>query len=188
MAKLLVFNNISLDGFFTDANSDMSFAHNDVPDPEWDAFVQGNAAGGGTLLFGRKTYEMMAGFWTSPLAKKNMPVVAEQMNRHSKVVFSKTLEKASWNNTRLVKTGMIAEVRNMKKEPGPGLAILGSGSIVAQLAQEGLIDEYQFVVNPVVIGRGRTMFEGVKEKISLKLTKTRAFRNGNVFLCHEQIN
>ena len=72
-------------------------------------------------------------------------------------------------------------------EPGEGMAILGSGSIVSQLAQEGLIDEYQVVVNPVVLGKGRTMFEGVKEKLNLKLTKSRAFGNGNVFLCYEAI-
>jgi dihydrofolate reductase len=72
----------------------------------------------------------------------------------------------------------------MKKESGKDMAILGSGSIVAQLAQEGLIDEYQIVVNPVVLGEGRTMFDGIKEKLALKLTKTRSFGNGNVLLCY----
>ena len=80
---------------------------------------------------------------------------------------------------------MAAEVRKMKQEPGPGMAILGSGSIVAQLAEEGLIDQYQIVVNPVVLGKGRTMFDGIKDKLSLKLTKTRSFGNGNVLLCYE---
>ena len=73
----------------------------------------------------------------------------------------------------------------MKKEPGTGMAILGSGTIVSQLAPEGLIDEYQVVVNPVVLGKGRTMFDGIKERLNLKLTKTRAFGNGKVFLCYE---
>jgi dihydrofolate reductase len=80
---------------------------------------------------------------------------------------------------------MIGEIRRMKDEPGEGMVILGSGSIVAQLAQEGLIDEYQVVVDPVAIGQGRTMFDGIKEKLSLKLIKTRAFSNGNVLLCYE---
>jgi dihydrofolate reductase len=185
MSKLIVFNSISIDGFFTDAHSDMSFAHNPVPDQEWDSFVQANASGGGMLLFGRKTYEMMEGFWTSPLAKKNMPVVAEQMNKLPKVVFSRTLKKVSWDNATLVKGDLAGEIRKMKQGNGPGMAILGSGSIVAQLAQEGLIDEYQIVVNPVVIGKGRTMFEGIKGTLSLKLTKMRAFKNGNVLLCYE---
>jgi dihydrofolate reductase len=114
-----------------------------------------------------------------------MPVVAEGMNNMPKVVFSRTLDHVSWNNTTLVKGDLAAEIRRMKQEPGEGMAILGSGRIVSQLAREGLIDEYQFVVNPVVLGAGRTMFDGVKEKLSLKLTKTRAFGNGNVLLCHE---
>ncbi len=72
----------------------------------------------------------------------------------------------------------------MKQEPGDGMTILGSGTIVSQLAQEGLIDEYQVVVNPVVMGKGRTMFEGVKEKLALKLIKSRTFGNGHVYLCY----
>ena len=75
----------------------------------------------------------------------------------------------------------------MKNEAGEGMVILGSGSIVSQLAQEGLIDSYQFVVNPTVLGKGRSMFEGVKDKMSLKLTKTRAFSNGNVFLSYDLV-
>lgn len=78
-----------------------------------------------------------------------------------------------------------AEMRKLKKEPGPGMAILGSGSIVSQLAQEGLIDEYQVVLNSLALGKGRTMFDGLKEKLMLKLTKSRAFGNGNVLLCYE---
>src|SRR5262249_44743368 len=102
-----------------------------------------------------------------------------------KVVFSRTLDKASWSNTKLVKGDLVSEVRKMKEEPGDGMAILGSGSIVSQLAPEGLIDEYQIVMNPVVLGKGRTMFDGVIEKLSLKLTKTRTFGNGKVFLRYE---
>jgi dihydrofolate reductase len=85
---------------------------------------------------------------------------------------------------QLVKSGLAAEVRAMKQEPGKDMAILGSGSIVAQLAQEALIDEFQLIVNPVVLGRGRTMFDGVKDALSLKLTKSRTFGNGKVLLCY----
>ena len=113
------------------------------------------------------------------------PAVAEGMNKLPKVVFSRTLDKASWNNTRLVKGDLATEVRKMKQEPGEDMVILGSGSIVSQLAQAGLIDEYQIVVKPVALGEGRTMFEGIKQKLSLKLTKTRAFTNGNVLLSYE---
>ena len=116
---------------------------------------------------------------------QNFPVVAEGMNKLPKVVFSRTLDKASWNNTKLVKDDIAAEVRKMKKEPGLGMVIMGSGSIVSQLAEAGLIDEYQIVVNPVVLGKGKTMFDTIKEKLTLKQIKTRTFGNGNVLLCYE---
>jgi dihydrofolate reductase len=163
----------------------MSWAHKQ--DAEWNEFVQGNASGGGELVFGRITYEMMASFWPTPMAIKNLPVVAEAMNRMPKVVFSRTLDKASWNNTKLVKGDIAAETRKMKTEPGPDMVIFGSGSIISQLAQEGLIDEYQMVVNPIVIGKGKSMFDGLKEKLMLKRTKTRTFGNGNVLLCYEPV-
>lgn len=186
MGKIVVFNNVSLDGYFTDAKGDMSFAHRG-PDAEWDAFVSSNARGGGILLFGRVTYDLMASFWPTQVAAETMPVVAERMNNLSKVVFSRTLEKALWNNTKLVKTDMIGEARKMKKESREDMAIMGSGSIVSQLAHHALIDEYQIVVIPVVLGKGRTMFEGITKKVPLKLAKTRTFGNGNVLLCYEPI-
>jgi dihydrofolate reductase len=183
MPKLLVFNSVSLDGYFTDANGDMSWAHKQ--DPEWQEYTNGNASGDGVLLFGRVTYQLMASFWPTPMAAQLLPVVAERMNSARKVVFSRSLDSASWNNTRLVKGDLIAEVRKMKQEPGPGMVILGSGSIVAQLAPAGLIDEYQIIVNPVVLGRGRTLFEGVGQKLPLKLVQSRAFGNGNVVLSYQ---
>jgi dihydrofolate reductase len=183
MRKLVVFNHVTLDGYFVDTNGDMSWAHKN--DAEWKAFAEGNAKGDGPLLFGRITYELMASYWPTPLASKTDPVLAERMNNLPKVVFSRTLDKASWNNTKLVKGDMAAEIRKMKKEPGEGMAILGSGSIVSQLAQEGLIDEYQIVVNPIVLGKGRTLFDGIKRKLTLKLATTQAFGNGNVFLRYE---
>jgi dihydrofolate reductase len=187
MPKLIVFNTISTDGYFTDKNNDMSWAHQGDPDPESDEFVAGNASGGGVLVFGRKTYELMASFWPTPAAAEQMPVVAREMNSRRKVVFSRTLEEASWSNTRLVKSDLVAEIQRMKSEPGEGLAILGSGSLVAQLAQAGLIDEVQMVVAPLALGEGRTMFEGMQEKLPLRLTKSRTFRNGRAFLVYEPV-
>jgi dihydrofolate reductase len=107
------------------------------------------------------------------------------MNSAPKFVFSRTLDKATWNNTTLLKGDLATEIRKLKKNSGEDLVILGSGSIVSQLSQEGLVDEYQVVVNPVVLGEGRTMFDGVNGKPRLKLIKTRAFGNGNVLLRYE---
>jgi dihydrofolate reductase len=185
MPKLIVFNNISLDGYFTAAYGDFAWAHAGNDDAEYNEFVAENAGGGGQLLFGRITYEIMAGFWPTPQAMQMMPKVAEGMNSMQKVVFSRTLNSVSWNNTRLVKSDLASEVRKMKSESGNGIAILGSGSIVSQLTQEGLIDEYQVVLNPVVLGKGRTMFDGIKDKLNLKLTKSRIFKNGKVYLCYQ---
>jgi dihydrofolate reductase len=186
MRKLIVFNNVTLDGYFVDTNGDMSWAHRS--DPEWNAFVAENAKGGGLLLFGRITYQLMSSYWPTPLAIKNDPIVAERMNNLPKAVFSRTLDKASWNNTRLLKGDVAAEIRKMKQEPGEDLAVMGSGTIVSQLAPARLIDEYQIVVNPIVLGKGRTLFEGVKEKLPLKLIKSRPFSNGNVLLCYEPMS
>jgi dihydrofolate reductase len=184
MPKLTVFNSVSLDGYFVDRNGDMGWAHNANPDAEWDAFVAGNARGGGLLVFGRITYELMAGYWPTPLAAQRDPAVAERMNVLPKVVFSRTLDGVSWPNTRLVKDGLVAEIRKLKAEPGPDMTILGSGTLVAQLTPARLIDAYQIVVVPVVLGQGRTLFDGLPEKLSLQRTSFRAFGNGNVLLCY----
>lgn len=185
MRRLVVFNNISLDGFFTGVDGDFSWAHGGMDDPDFRAFAARNASGGGVLLFGRITYEFMASYWTTPVAKQNDPKVAEGMNRMPKVVFSRTLTHTSWANSQIVGNHIVTAVRKMKQEEGPGMAILGSGSIVAQLAPEHLIDEYQFVVNPVVLGRGRSQFEGMKQRLNLTLIESRTFRNGRVYLSYQ---
>ena len=115
MPKLVVYNAVSLDGYFTDANGDMSWAHK--TDPEWQAFVSENASGGGQLLFGRVTYDLMASFWPTPLAAQSNPIVVERMNSLRKFVFSTTLDKVSWNNTTLLKGDLTTEVRKLKQQP-----------------------------------------------------------------------
>ena len=182
MRKFTVFNHVSLDGYIQDARGDMSWAHTMDPDPDWNAFVENNAKGGSTLVFGRITYELMTRYWPTDMAKQNDPVVAERMNAMPKFVFSRTLKEATWNNTRLISEDPVAAVRRLKQEDGEGMAMFGSGTIVAQLAPAGLIDEYQIVVNPLILGAGRTMFEGVPKPVRLKQTRVRAFANGNTVL------
>jgi len=183
MRKLLVFNSVTIEGYFTDKNGDMSWAHKQ--DPEWNDFVANNAKSGGELVFGRVTYDMMVSFWPTPAAAQMFPDIAKGMNESPKVVFSRTMDKASWNNTRLFKGDLENKVRKLKSESGDGLVVMGSGQIVAQLAQAGLVDQYQIVLNPIVLGGGRTMFERVTNKLNLKLTDSRTFRNGNVVLTYE---
>jgi dihydrofolate reductase len=182
MRRLTVFNSVSLDGYFSDADGDMSWAHRPGKDAEWSAFVAANAKGGGQLLFGRVTYDLMASYWPSPMAAKNDPVVAERMNTMQKGVFSRKMKTASWGNTTVMRGDAPDEVRRLKKKKGPDMVILGSGSVVAQLARENLVDEYQIVVIPVVLGSGRSMFAGVPARPALELIECRAFGNGNVLL------
>jgi dihydrofolate reductase len=183
MPRLVMFNSISLDGYFTSSTNDMSWAHR--YDPEWTTFISSNASGEAVMAFGRKTYDLMASYWPTPMAAKNNPGVAEAMNKLPKLVFSRTLDKADWSNTKLVKGDLASEVRKLKQAPGKDLVILGSGTIVSQLSEARLIDEYQIVLVPVALGAGRTLFEGQKSKLDLKLTKTRTFGNGNVVLSYE---
>ena len=180
MRTLRVFESISVDGYFTDANSDMSWAHAPSQDPEFVEWVGNNASSGGELLFGRKTYQMMEAFWPTPMAEKQMPRVAKGMNAAKKYVASKTLVP-TWNNTHLLKGNLVEAVDALKKSDGPGITLLGSGSVAAQLGEAGLVDEYQFVVIPVALGSGRPVFtKGCK----LQLTHQRAFRCGRIVLTY----
>jgi len=182
MQKLSVFNLITLDGHFAGENGDISWH---AVDEEFQDYAEKNSNAGGTLLFGRVTYELMASYWPTPAVIQEDPIVAKGMNSARKIVFSRTLKKADWANTRLIKDNMVEEVRKLKNESGKGLTILGSGALVAQLTQERLIDHYQIMVVPVAIGKGKSMFEGVKDRLKLKLTETRQFTKGNVLLCYE---
>jgi dihydrofolate reductase len=183
MRRIVVFNNVTLDGYYTGLDGDMSWAHK--YDPEWMEFTNSNAKGGGAVLaFGRKTYDMMAGYWPTPMAMQNMPAVAEAMNKQPKLVFSRTMNEANWNNTRLIKGDLATEVSKIKSEPGDDIVIMGSGNLISQLAQLKLIDEYQIALTPVVIGKGKSLFDGV-DKTNLKLTKSRAFGNGTVVLWYQ---
>jgi dihydrofolate reductase len=183
MRKIRVFDHVSIDGYFTDATGGMSWAHKH--DEEWNTFASSNASGDAELLFGRVTYDMMAAFWPTPQAAQMLPEVAAGMNRMRKIVFSRTRNSLAWENTVLLKGDPVAEATRLREQSGPDLVILGSGSIVSQLAQARLIDEYQIVVNPIVLGHGRTLFETVTAAVPLTLTKTRTFKNGNVVLWYE---
>jgi dihydrofolate reductase len=182
MPRLNMFNNVSLDGYFTDTSNDMSWAHAGADDPEVRDFTAGNARGASALVFGRVTYEMMAAFWPTPMAAQMMPEVAAGMNRSKKYVFSRSLQKADWANTTVLNGDPAAEIAKLKHGDGPGLTVLGSGSIVRQLTAAGLIDDYQLMVCPVILGGGRTLFEGTPGRPVLKLANSRTFKNGRVFL------
>ena len=184
MQRVVAFNNISLDGYFVDRHGSMSWAK-DAADDEFRAFTRENARGAGTLVFGRLTYELMASFWPTPEAAKLLPEVAKRMNEAPKLVFSRTLAAATWNRTTLLAGDPVASISSLKRGDGAGLVILGSGTIIAQLAEHGLIDEYQFVVNPIALGAGRTAFAGIPQPLPLRLIRSRTFTNGMTLLCYQ---
>jgi dihydrofolate reductase len=182
MRRVFVFNLVSLDGYFEGPNREIDW-HN--VDAEFNEYAIDMLNSVDTLLFGRVTYELMASYWPTPSATTNDPIVAEKMNSLPKIVFSRTLDKVEWNNTRLVKDNIEEKIKKMKQRPGKDMMILGSGSIVTEFAQRGLIDEYLIMVNPIVLGNGKPLFQGIKDRLKLKLLKTRTFRNGNVLLYYQ---
>ena len=183
MGKVNVYNFVSANGYFKGQNEDISWAYQNASQEESD-FAAENAQGDAILLFGRKTYQMMASYWPTPAAKKNNPGVAEGMNKAQKIVFSKTLKHADWDNTKIVSANIEDQVRKLKQSE-KHMTILGSGTIINQLAEAGLIDEIQVMVHPVAIGNGTPLLKDIHGKIDLELTKTRVFKNGMVLLSYQ---
>lgn len=178
MGKLSAFMSITLNGYFEASPGDISWHRHGQ---EAAAFSAESLKSGNTLLFGRSTYEQMASFWPTEMAQQRFPVIAEGMNKAAKVVFSRTLEHVSWSNTRLVKDGVIEEVRRMKAQP-EDITLLGSGSLLTQFAEVGLMDEYQIMIDPVAIGKGTTLFSGIKKTLSLQLSHSRVHDSGVILL------
>ena len=182
MRKIIFFMLTSLDGYFEGQDRDISW-HN--VDEEFNEFAIEQLNNVDTLLFGKVTYAMMASYWPTPAAKTDDPVVAEKMNTTPKLVFSKMLNKAEWQNTRLIKDNFVEETQKLKKQSGKDMIILGSSDLAVSFMEHGLIDEFRVMVNPLVLGDGKSLFKGIQGKLDLKLIKTQTFKNGNVLLYYE---
>ena len=172
----------SLDGYFEGPDRDINW-HN--VDDEFNEFAIQQTGEFGLLLFGRVTYELMAGYWPTDSAKRDDPIIAGLMNKLPKIVFSKTLEKVEWENTRLVKENIEEEVLKLKQQPGKDIAIFGSSDLTVALAELDLVDEYRIMLNPVVLGDGKPLFKGIQGKLEMRLTKTKTFKSGNILLYYE---
>lgn len=184
MGTLNVFNFISLNGFYKDAENGIGWEKHDGQEEK--EFSGKNAQGGAVLLFGRKTYEMMASFWPTPEGKQTEAATAKGMTEAEKIVFSNTLKKADWNNTRIVGGDIAAEVKRLK-EAGKNMTILGSGSIIAQLTNEQLIDTFMIMINPTALSGGTPIFTGIENNLSLQLTDHRIFKSGRVLLTYKPL-
>jgi len=183
MRKVIVFNMITVDGYFCGPNGEIDW-HN--VDAEFNEFAIEQTKNMGTLLFGRTTYQLMADYWPMEQPRKNDPVVANLMNITPKIVFSRSMEKLQviphWENVSLMKEINKDSILKLKQSSAKDIAIYGSGQIVQEFSKLGLIDEYRLMVNPVILGKGKPLF---KHDQKLKLLRSREFQNGNVLLCYQ---
>jgi dihydrofolate reductase len=184
MRTLFSFNMMTLDGYFEGPDQDISW-HN--TDEEFNDFAVEQTSTLDLIIFGRVTFEGMASYWPTPEAIKSDPVVAGIMNATPKIVISRTLQQADWNNSRLISDNIAEEINALKQQPGRDMAVFGSANLLASLMALDLIDEHRVMVNPVVIGAGTPLFQNVKSKANLKLVKNRIFKSGNVLLTYAPV-
>jgi dihydrofolate reductase len=179
VSKLAVFNFISIDGYFAGPNGEIEW-FKDIPRaPDYEAYARAGAGSGNTLVFGRTTYELMKNYWPTPMAEAGDPDMTQVMRNSPKLVFSRTLKDAgegpNWKNVTVFPGIDAAELEKRKKRED--LMILGSGTIVRQLTDLKLIDEYALMVVPAVLGKGKSMFQDA-QRADFRLLNSQAFKNG----------
>ena len=179
MRKIIVLEMISLDGFFETKNKEPDWHIRGEDFLEYSRELLNSVD---VILFGRITYQMMEAFW--PNATEENAAITHKMNHLNKIVFTKTLKKVTWNNSEIAKESLEEEVLKLKKQRGKDIVIFGSGSIVNELTELDLIDEYRFVIIPVVLGKGNTLFKGLEDGIKMKLLKAKMLDSGVVILCY----
>ena len=185
MTRLIMWNLITLEGFFEGAKKWDHDWHEYVWGDELEHFSLEQGKTADALLFGRVTYEGMAAYWGT--AKGEVGEVAEFMNRVPKVVFSRTLAKADWNNTRVVGKDAPGEVAKMKKSSGRNLFVFGSADLSKTLMEHNLFDEYRLCIVPVVLGEGTPLFKNIADRKRMKLRESRTLKSGGVILfCEPQ--
>jgi len=193
MRRIVMFNRVTADGYFAGPDGSLDWV---VPEEELDKGATEGLAGTGTVLFGRRTYEQFEGFWprvieeaaTAPdphspgRRSPEMLAMARWLDDATKLVFTRTLKEVTWRNSRLLHELEPRDIEAMKSEPGNDMMVFGSGSIVSQLTQHGLIDEYQFIVSPILIGSGQQLLGGVSQRVRLDLLDATDYPSGNVML------
>lgn len=190
MRKISVFDYVSLDGFFAGIQGEIDWFKTIKKDKEYDKETHDEAMGGGTILYGHTTYEMMRSYWPTPEAIKSDPSMAKVVNNSEKIVFSRKLDSVeegpNWKNVKLLKDVTKENITKLKNQKGKGITVIGSGSIVRQLTDLGMIDEYQLMVVPVVLGAGKSFFTYVQE-MELDLIEAKAYKNGIVKLRYRPV-
>jgi dihydrofolate reductase len=181
MAKIILFNMITIDGYFEGPGNDISWHSVDA---EFNEFAIEQLNNASTLIFGRKTYELMASYWPTDAALKDDPVVAGLMNSLPKIVFSKTLKDVNWSNTRL-HTGNLKKVcSDLKSGNKKDIFVFGSADLASDMIKLNLIDEFRMIISPVILGEGVPLFRSSSGKINMKLIRSKEFKNGNVLVVY----
>lgn len=179
MRKLFWQMSVTLDGFMEGPHRELDHtAH--VVDEDFDHYATDMLKSIDAILLGRLTYQLFAGYWPSATGPD-----ADRLNELPKIVFSRTLEKVEWKNSRLVKENVVEEVARLKQQHGKDLALFGSADLASTFIRLGLIDEYRIFVTPFVLGGGTPMFKGIKDRIALKLLKATTWSSGTAALYYQ---
>jgi dihydrofolate reductase len=197
--RIVMFNWLTADGYFAGCDGNLEWV---FPDEEQAKGAAEAIPGFDTVLFGCRTYELFEGFWPhavddSPAApdshgagrrSRELRAMAIWLNETTKLVFSRTLKDVTWRNSRLLHELDPREIEAMKRQSGKDMIVFGSGSLVSQLTEHGLIDEYQFVVSPTLLGSGRQLLSGMSKSLRLDLLEAKAYQSGNVVLRYARPN
>jgi dihydrofolate reductase len=174
MRKVIMWDMVTVDGFFEGPNHDISWF---VFDEELEGYINETQERAGTLIFGRITYQLMAAYWPSEQGR-----IADFMNGIEKYVFSRSLESTDWNNTTLIKDDVTGTVSRLKAEIGGDIFLFGSADLASTLIEHDLIDEVRLGINPVILGRGTPLFKGRDRSIGMTLLSARTLKSGVVIL------
>jgi len=175
-----MWNLVTLDGFFEGPKSWELDWHDSVWGDELEKYSIEQSKSTGMLLFGRVTYEGMASYWPSQKCE-----IADFMNTIPKIVFSKTMKKAEWNNTTLVKGNAVEEVAKLKRQSGKNMFVFGSANLSSTLLEHDLFDEINLALAPVILGRGNPLFKASPDRLKMKLLEARPLKSGGVILRYE---
>jgi dihydrofolate reductase len=181
MRDLIITENITLDGVIDAAEGWFAPAgEEDVDQSDVIAAIRAQSDAADALLVGRTTFEELRGFW--PQLTDDPTGVSDYLNRVSKYVVSSTLEEPGWERSTILRGTLREEVEALKSAPGKDIVVTGSMTLVADLIAERLVDEFRLFVYPVVLGRGRRLFEDASGMPRLRLVQAQPFRSGLVLL------
>lgn len=190
MRKLIVSMNVTTDGFMCGPDCELDWHFKCWTKEMGDALCK-QLSMADTILLGRVTYNAMAKYWPAKIIDPSIGggdfAFANMMNSYKKIVFSKTITSPGWNNSKLVNGNLEGEITALKHKPGKDIIVYGSGKLVSALMHYSLIDEYQLWLHPVILGKGKLLFNNLHKRLDLKLLKSKTFSSGVILLHYKKI-